>query len=513
MSNVARSESIPSDVITEDESGVPEDHQPVGVMHRMKRFLPKSNFSRHVIMLAGGTAFAQAVVILTSPILTRLYRPEDFGVVGVYTSLLTILLTISSFQYELAIPLPVEEEKAVNILALTIAILFGSTLVLIMAYFIWGNAFLASINAPALKPYFWLLPLGLFGGGLYKILNYWALRHKAFSEISRTRVNRSVGQIFSQLGIIFLVKGPLGLFIGQLINQAGGCGTLGMLLLRRNRSTFSFISFVGMGKMAVRYRNFPLLNTWSALANAAGSQVPNILLASLFGNYVLGLYSVSLRIMFMPLDLIGQATGQVFFSRLREAHTKGHLPMMTWKVFLYLVTLSAGIFGLLASSGDVLFGMVFGSHWYMAGRYGQWLAPWSFLCFISLPLNNLVFILERQRDNMYFQIVLMLSRIGAIYFGARLFHGPNHTIQLFSALSALFWLLYLCWLMRISGNSVRVTLEIILRESLLTLLLVLPILTIRLLHGPIWLLLFGIVLSASMIILRIQHQIKSLGSP
>lgn len=55
---------------------------------RLKALLPRSSFARNVAVLAGGTAVGQAIVVLASPILTRLYTPEDFGVLAVYTSFL-----------------------------------------------------------------------------------------------------------------------------------------------------------------------------------------------------------------------------------------------------------------------------------------------------------------------------------------------------------------------------------------------------------------------------------------
>jgi O-antigen/teichoic acid export membrane protein len=48
----------------------------------------------------------QAITVLVSPILTRLYTPEDFGVFGVYASILGIVTVVASLRYEYALPLP-----------------------------------------------------------------------------------------------------------------------------------------------------------------------------------------------------------------------------------------------------------------------------------------------------------------------------------------------------------------------------------------------------------------------
>ena len=60
------------------------------VISRVRALLPAGSFGRGVAVLAGGTAFGQALAIIASPILTRLYGPEDFGVLAVYTSIIGI---------------------------------------------------------------------------------------------------------------------------------------------------------------------------------------------------------------------------------------------------------------------------------------------------------------------------------------------------------------------------------------------------------------------------------------
>jgi hypothetical protein len=41
---------------------------------RIKALLRRSSFARNVVVLAGGTAVVQAIVVLALPILTRLYN-------------------------------------------------------------------------------------------------------------------------------------------------------------------------------------------------------------------------------------------------------------------------------------------------------------------------------------------------------------------------------------------------------------------------------------------------------
>ena len=86
------------------------------------RFQPQSEFSLNVLTLMTGSTLSQAIPIAISPILTRIYTPEDFGLYAVYIAIITILGTIVSGRYELAIMLPKKDEDAINIFALGLVI-------------------------------------------------------------------------------------------------------------------------------------------------------------------------------------------------------------------------------------------------------------------------------------------------------------------------------------------------------------------------------------------------------
>ena len=49
-------------------------------MSFLSKFKPKSEFTKNTLTLMTGTSVAQAIPIAISPILTRIYSPEDFGV-------------------------------------------------------------------------------------------------------------------------------------------------------------------------------------------------------------------------------------------------------------------------------------------------------------------------------------------------------------------------------------------------------------------------------------------------
>ena len=70
------------------------------------RSLASQRFVKSVGLLAGGTVIGNAILVLVLPILTRLYGPDAFGMLGVYMSLLDVLAVAACLRLDLATPLP-----------------------------------------------------------------------------------------------------------------------------------------------------------------------------------------------------------------------------------------------------------------------------------------------------------------------------------------------------------------------------------------------------------------------
>ena len=66
----------------------------------VRALLPKGRLIRAVALLVTGSAFGQLLVLVASPLLTRLYSPDDFGVLGVFSALLGLFGTAVCLRYE-----------------------------------------------------------------------------------------------------------------------------------------------------------------------------------------------------------------------------------------------------------------------------------------------------------------------------------------------------------------------------------------------------------------------------
>src|SRR5690606_32020779 len=136
----------------------------------------------------GGTTFAQGLNIILSPIITRIFTPDEYGILLTFNAIV-LLLSLGAFKYELALPIEKNNVKAMNILALCLLLHNIYVLLIIIFLIFYGKSFLNIFGSEILLDYRFLIPLGIFLSGLYTILNRWAYRDRHYPIISKTIIN------------------------------------------------------------------------------------------------------------------------------------------------------------------------------------------------------------------------------------------------------------------------------------------------------------------------------------
>lgn len=433
------------------------------------KILPKGQFARGVSVLVGGTAGAQLLMILASPFLTRLYSPEDFGVLAVYVGLLSLFTVISSLRYELAIPLPESDLDAAHITLLSFFLVIVVTIISTILVIVAGKEVANLLGTPKLADYFWLLPLGVFLIGSYQVFNYWAIRTKSFTVIARTKIRQTLATVFVQL--VGFKLGGIALLFGQATGQGAGTVTLAKSALKRQE--FKNWTLHNLVVVAKRYKRFPLISTFGGLINVIGTQLMPFFLASFFYASSAGLYSLANRVLAIPGALIGTAIGNVFFSDAAIAFKQGALSALYQKIYIKLVIIACPIIVFLVSCAPTAFIIVFGEEWEEAGVYAQLMAVWIGLNFIGSPLSILFDVCEKQKEGVTFQFLLLFFRFISIFIGYKL-DSALLVVFLYSVASSIIWFGFLVWSARMCNTDLLFILSNLIKYLLLSLLPILP---------------------------------------
>lgn len=371
------------------------------------KILPKSEFSRSVLTLMMGATIAQAIPVLVSPILTRLYSPSDFGILSLFVSIVTIFGAIVNGRYELAIMLPKEEEDAVNVFALSIFIAFLLSLFLMIVVVIFHDNIILLLNNSTISLWLYLMPLVVFLIGIFNSLNYYHTRKKDFKLIAKSNMFKTMISAIIQISLGILRAGVLGLISGRIFLYI----IADIVLLKDvlNRKFYSLISFSGMKVNFLRYINFLKYSMGANLANTLSHNFINILISLFYSVSTLGLYSIVNRVLNMPMALIGRSIGQVFYQKAtEEKNTSGSAEVIFNRTYkrLALVSIIIGLILFFTIKGA--FAIIFGEQWRIAGYYCQILLPLFLVRFIVSPISIINSIFEKQKISLFWQIGLLI---------------------------------------------------------------------------------------------------------
>lgn len=432
----------------------------IQVISTLKAYIPrKGGFISNVLTLVTGTSVAQAITVAATPILTRLYSPEEFGLLALFLSVTNIITVVASWRYDLAIVLPKADREGINVLVLAALITLGMSGLCFWVVAFWHEDIARLMNAPNLAPWLWWAPVSLLLSGIFQALTYWNTRKKQFSLQALAQVGKSVGASGTQIGAGLLTSagGGAGLILGTVAGELVGTGFLGERVWRQQKQLMTeSVSLKTLWEQTVRYRKFPFLTNFSGLFNQIAYQIPIWGLAAFYGPQIAGFYLLAQRAAGFPSSLVGSSVSQVFFERAaKEIHQTGQ-SIQTYKKTLFLQTiLSILPFAVLMIWGPRLFSLMFGKAWTQAGQICAILAPLFCIRFVLFPLSLVNEIHERQEIGLIWQVGLAFVSAVAFFGAGRYFHDINNVLKVFSAVLFLWYGVLLIITFHISGGRLK----------------------------------------------------------
>ena len=362
-----------------------------------------------------GTTIAQAIPLAISPILTRIYTPEDFGVFALFIAIFSIFASIANGRYEMAIMLPKKDEDAINIFILGLFLTTSLSLFLLLVIILFNSNIVSVLNNEAIGVWLYFIPFTVFITGVFNALNFFNNRRKKYKDIANAIVIKSVVLSVFQLAIGFLKSGAMGLILGHLIAQFFA----NMRLLKNIVEDKKLLLSINKKKvmiLAKKYKNFPKFSLPAILASVLSNHLTNILISSLFTVVTLGFYSLVLKVLDMPSSLIAKSIGQVFFQEATiQKNETGIANIIFVSTMKKLFLIGFPIFLILFLVSEELFVIVFGEDWKVAGEYAKIVMPLFFIRFVVTTLSATYDIFAHLKVEFIWQLVLLLGTLFIVY--------------------------------------------------------------------------------------------------
>jgi lipopolysaccharide exporter len=471
------------------------------------------SFGRNVLKLVTSRVGAQAVGLVLAPIVTRMFTPEDFGILQVFTSIMSVLGVVVCLRYEQSIPLGRSDDEAVASLTLSAmtSLIFSCMLFLTVVFIksqvaVWFKSY-------HLETFVWLLPIAIGIGGLQDTLRYWAAYKMQFGLMAWGSFVRALIMALTPIGwYVIWGRSPEGLLASIFTGVIGAMAVL-LFSLPSFRILILGIKEGGIIRVidvAKYHKKFPIYSTWSSVINALSNQMLPFFLALYFPVKFVGYYSLAQRLISRPISLLGNSISWVFIPNASQEYQKtGDISDIVCSTVKRLSQVGIFPMAVIGLSSSKFFAFIFGEEWTEAGIYAQILSL-AFLCeFIVFPIAN-VFLVKSQQDlALIYSTVLALSRLLVLLLTIQI-NLPRIILGAYTVTSVTVYVLVFGWLLWLSNVSPLLGLKIVLQYLLISAVLLLPTAFIVFTQGDILSFLFSLFLATIAYILFLYKVDKSL---
>ena len=379
------------------------------------------SFTRNLAVTFSGSAAVTVIGFLLTPVMSRIYPPASYGQFAIYSSIISNINMFSTLAYPWALLLPKSRRKFLRLVQLCVVLTLLTLLLTLMAVALFGRAVQHWLNADALTPWLYVIPLVIAIFNLNTIMNAWLLRNKQFGKRAGIDVTTSLVGRGITIGYGWQFMGSVsGLIIGDMFNKLTSfVSLLRSGLARELRELYRTFSWRRVWAVAVEYRDYPFYSLPTGYLGVVATQLPIFMLTTSFGATMVGLYSFSTSLLELPIALIGNALAPVFQQKATETHHQAPERLRDICLQLYNKLLYLGLlpFGIITVYGDLIFKFAFGHRWEMAGLFTSYLGYYYVFRLASIATAPVLALLRRQQVGLLSTALLLLVRAAGLGIG------------------------------------------------------------------------------------------------
>ncbi len=392
---------------------------------KVDKLLHGKGFFQSVMKVGSGNAIGQAIAIITTPILSRIYNDVAYGDRAIIVSTSAIIISLSTIGLNSAIMKPENDEESKRV--------FTTALLMNIAV-----STLVAVVSAAFQKHFLLIDVsGSYGVALLLTWLY-MICYTAQSLVTIYTNRKSRYNLLFFNPIIGAVSNialaiPLGLagfgYEGFLITIIVSQLIQVTLMVWKDNPIYRHYKWKDFVNVLKSNKDYILFQYPANFFSFTATEYPTQFLGRSFSSGELGSYSMCLNILKYPMRLISAPISTVYFRTATEYHQQGkNLAEFTFKIISKVLLFSYIPVAICCVFSEKLFVFVLGSTWATAGTIAAIKAVEFVMLFCSDCVSYCRVSIGKQRSNLAFAIirlaVIVLFSVG----GFKLFHNLLGTI-------------------------------------------------------------------------------------
>ena len=383
-----------------------------------KIFTPGS-FVQNVAFSLSGNATVLGIGFLLTPLVARIYGPEAYGEFAIFTAVAGLIQPISTFQ----LPAGYVAAKSDEQFAILIKISF-LTLIIISIFTGFGAIIYYSFNIfPELSGNLALfMPIYILLSGVFEIGRGWNIKLQEFKRSAQSKVVATVVGKSTTIGYgWFLGQNALGMVLGSIATfLLEAVGYVSNRMYSNIVQVFNTRINRWVLKETIKdFAIYPKYVTTNSIINNLSMQVPIYFIAAFYSVDKVGLFSLSLSLITIPVYLFGTSVGSVFLPKISAIIDEIDLRNKTVKE-LYHKIFYPGLFGLflLAFALKLLLPFILGESWSGTSQLAALIAISFAFSLVSQPLANTYRLMHFENANLVLTIIFLSLKVIVLWIAA-----------------------------------------------------------------------------------------------
>ncbi|EHT80584.1 type 8 capsular polysaccharide synthesis protein Cap8K [Staphylococcus aureus] len=362
---------------------------------RLNKFIGDS----FLMILSSG--IAQVILIITTPIITRLYSPAEFGEFTIFSNIAMILIPIINARYDLLI-VNAKNDRSANILS-QISFLISLLILLILIPILAISAWLY----PNFILDFIFIIIMLFLVSLTNIFTNYLNKERKYKVLSLINVFRAGSMALLQIIFGLLSLGSLGLIIGFSLSYITGI-TLGYKTFKKH---FNIVRNKEETKaLFLENKNQLVYSTPSILLNSLSFSVVVFFIGILYTNTEVGIYGMAIRVLGIPVTIISLGLSKIFMQQANDYYIeRGNFRNLLLKFSSTLVIVSIILYVPLYLFSEELVNILLGNSWVDAITVIKIVIPLFVIRLIVSTVSLSVIVLQKQQLELILQALFLIG--------------------------------------------------------------------------------------------------------
>jgi O-antigen/teichoic acid export membrane protein len=378
-----------------------------------------TGFFRNAMTLMTGTSLSQAVVFALSPVLSRLYDPEDFGRFANYSAWVTVLALVSNLRYEHAIIVARGRSGINRVVALALLLSFGICLTALLLAVALLQVAPDAKYLREVRPILLFIPAGAFSAAIVSMLTLINTRTGRFRMVAALGVCQVLLTVAAQL-LLGARHVPDGLVIGWIIGSVGTGIVFLVAYFQRTatRHVTREMTAERLRDTAREHAKFPRYSFPADGVAVVSQQCAPVIITAVFGPATAGLFAFTLRVIRAPALIVSGAFASIMRKEAGDRFRRGiSLWTLLRNVRGLLLAMGVVPIGILMIFAEPIIDLLFGANWIEAAPVLRALGPGILLEFVAIPLAVVFLVTNRQHYALWLQLVNLGLMALAIWVG------------------------------------------------------------------------------------------------